>query len=74
MEQRFTMVTLGVTDLQKSTAFFERLGWQTSVKEAEGVSFFQCGTVAIGLFQRAELAKDANVPLGEAGFGGFAIA
>ncbi len=74
MEQRITLITLGVRDLEKSTAFFERLGWRRSLREAVGVTFFQCGCIAVSLFPRPELAKDAGVsPHGE-GFGGFAIA
>jgi uncharacterized protein len=74
MEQRITLITLGVRDLEKSTAFFERLGWRRSVRQAEGVTFFQCGCAAVCLFPRSELAKDAGIsPEGE-GFGGFAIA
>jgi hypothetical protein len=79
MEQRITLITLGVDDLERSTAFFERLGWRRSVKQAEGVAFFQCGAVALGLFPKASLAKDAGVPPPSgsrvgAGFEGFAIA
>lgn len=74
MEQRYTMVTLGVRDLAASTAFFERLGWQRSVRAAEGARFFQCGGVALGLFPRAELAKDAAVADDGQGFPGFALA
>ncbi|MHA1569687.1 MAG: VOC family protein, partial [Alphaproteobacteria bacterium] len=33
MEQRITIVTLGVKDLEKSTAFFQKLGWRRSVRE-----------------------------------------
>ena len=74
MEQRITVITLGVDDLERSTAFFERLGWRRSVRQAQGVSFFQCGSVALSLFPRSELAKDAGIsPKGE-GFDGFAIA
>jgi catechol 2,3-dioxygenase-like lactoylglutathione lyase family enzyme len=74
MEQRISLVTLGVNDLEKSTIFFERLGWRRSVKRAQGVSFFQCGGVAISLYPRSELAADACVsPEGE-GFGGFTLA
>ena len=74
MEQRFTILTIGVTDLQRSTEFFEKLGWQRSVKDAQGISFFQCGSVAISLYPRSELAKDANVQLDNKGSGDFAIA
>jgi catechol 2,3-dioxygenase-like lactoylglutathione lyase family enzyme len=74
MEQRITLVTLGVDDLAKSTAFFERLGWRRSVKQAEGAAFFQCGGVAFGLFARDALAKDAGIALPSATTGGFSIA
>ena len=74
MEQRFTLITLGVSDLARSTAFFERLGWRRSFKKAEGVSFFQCGCVALSLFPRSELAADAGISAEGSGFGGFAIA
>ena len=74
MDQRITLITLGVRDLRESTAFFERLGWRRSVSQADGISFFQCGCIAVSLFPRSALAEDAGVsPHGE-GFGGFAIA
>ena len=73
MEQRITIITLGVDDLERSTAFFERLGWRRSVRQAEGVSFFQCGGVAVSLFPRSDLSKDVGIsPKGE-GSGSFAI-
>lgn len=74
MEQRITMVTLGVDDLARSTAFFERLGWRRSVAAAEGVSFFQCGAIAIGLFPATALAEDAGVAPGDAPSTRFALA
>src|SRR4051812_44463592 len=73
MEQRFTILTLGTRDLAASVSFFERLGWRRAGPQ-EGVAFFQCGGVALALFPRDELAKDAGVkPEGE-GFPGFSIA
>jgi catechol 2,3-dioxygenase-like lactoylglutathione lyase family enzyme len=74
VEQRITLITLGVHDLEKSVAFFERLGWRRSVKHAKGVAFFHCGGIALSLFPRSELAKDANVPPEGGGFNGFTIA
>lgn len=44
------------------------------MKETTGVSFFQCGSVAIGLFPIADLARDAGISSDRSGFGGFAIA
>jgi len=74
MEQRFTLVTLGVHDLAASTRFFERLGWRRSVREAQGVAFYQCGGAALGLYPRADLARDAGVSPEGQGFAGMAIA
>lgn len=73
MEQRFTLITLGTRDLAASTSFFERLGWRKSGAH-EGVAFFQCGGVALSLYPRTELAKDAGVPPEGHGFPGFTIA
>jgi len=74
MEQRISLVTLGVQDLARSTAFFENLGWKRSVNDAPGVSFFQIGSIAFGLYPMDELAKDATVPSARSGFGGFSLA
>lgn len=74
MEQRLTLITLGVRDLARSTAFFEGLGWQRSVRAAEGVSFFQCGGIVLSLFPREDLAADAGVPVERTGFPGIALA
>lgn len=75
MEQRISIVTLGVSDLAKSQAFFERLGWRRSVKGVGGIAFFQTGGIALALYPRSELAKDAGVaPAGDGGFCGIALA
>jgi uncharacterized protein len=74
MEQRISIVTLGVADLERSRAFYERLGWRRSMKQAEGVVFFQAGGMALALYPRTELAKDANVALERHGFAGIAMA
>ena len=74
MEQRITLLTLGVRDLARSVMFFERLGWRRSVRQAEGVAFFQCGGIAVSLYPWAELAGDAGVSADGGGFGGVTIA
>lgn len=74
MEQRLSLVTLGVTDLARSRAFYERLGWRRSVREAEGVAFFQMGGIALSLYPRDALAGDAGVSPDGSGFAGFALA
>lgn len=74
MEQRVSLITLGVADLARSTAFYERLGWKRSMKKAAGVAFFQTGGMALALWPRAELAKDADIAAAGGGFAGFALA
>jgi len=61
MEQRISLITLGVADLNRSREFYERLGWRRSMAKAEGVVFFQAGGIALALFPRNELAKDARL-------------
>lgn len=62
MEQRISLITLGVADLARSTAFFEALGWQRSVKEAPGISFFQTGGMALALYPREHFFRDIDLP------------
>jgi uncharacterized protein len=52
MEQRISIITLGVADLERSRGFYERLGWRRSMSGAEGIVFFQAGGMALALFPR----------------------
>lgn len=74
MEQRLSLVTLGVADLARSRAFYEGLGWKRSARQAEGVAFFQMGGAVLSLFGREDLAEDAGLPAEGSGFGGVALA
>ena len=74
MEQRLSLVTLGVRDLERSIRFFEDLGWTRSMKDAPGVAFFQCGGIAFGLFPLEELAKDAGVTAATGGSNAMSLA
>jgi catechol 2,3-dioxygenase-like lactoylglutathione lyase family enzyme len=74
MEQRVSLITLGVADLARSREFYERLGWRRSMLKAEGVAFFQAGGMALALYPRADLAKDAKIPSDGRGFSGIALA
>ncbi len=73
MEQRLSLVTLGIADLDRSRRFYEALGWQRSNKEAE-VVFFQAGGMILGLWSRDSLAEDARVPVAGEGFRAIALA
>jgi len=74
MEQRVSIITLGVADLHRSREFYERLGWRRSMTQAEGVVFFQAGGMALALYPRQELAKDANIAGEGQGFSGMSLA
>jgi uncharacterized protein len=74
MEQRLSIVTLGVSDLKRSREFYEHLGWRRSMVKAEGVVFFQTGGMALALFPRNELAKDATIAADGQGFSGMSLA
>ena len=73
MEQRLSLVTLGVADLGRARQFYERLGWRG--QEVEETVFFQAGTIGIVLWGRDKLAADSGVEDTTAdGFGGMALA
>jgi uncharacterized protein len=74
MEQRVSLITLGVADLKRSSEFYERLGWRRSMTKAEGVVFFQAGGMALALYPRNELAKDAKTAPEGYGFSGISLA
>lgn len=72
MEQRLSMVTLGVADLERSLRFYEALGWKRGNRHPE-VVFFQLNGIVLGLWSRAALAADTMVDDG-VGFGGIVLA
>jgi hypothetical protein len=73
VEQRISLITLGVADVGRARAFYERLGWHG--QEVEETVFFQAGGVVVVLWGRDKLAEDSGVDdKGPGAFGGFAIA
>jgi len=72
VEQRLSLVTLGVADLDAARRFYEALGW-SSTGRGEGVVFFQSGGMVVGLWSRAALAEDSGVEDG-GGWGGITLA
>jgi catechol 2,3-dioxygenase-like lactoylglutathione lyase family enzyme len=73
MEQRLSLVTLGVADLDRSRRFYEALGWQRHGAHAE-VVFFQAGGMVLALWSRESLAADARLSPAGSGFRGMALA
>lgn len=74
MDQRLSLVTLGVRDLGVSRAFYKRLGWTESSAGNDEVAFFQCGGLVFALWGRDALADDARVAAGEASFANISLA
>ena len=74
MDQRISIVTLGVADLSRSTAFYEALGWQGH--EMQETVFIQAGGMAVVLWAREKVAADVGLAhdAGTDGFGGIALA
>jgi catechol 2,3-dioxygenase-like lactoylglutathione lyase family enzyme len=73
MEQRLSLVTLGVSDLARARAFYEALGWSTGAEAGDDVVFFQAGCMIVALWGRGQLAEDSGVVDGQ-GWGGVTLA
>jgi uncharacterized protein len=73
VEQRVSLVTLGVADLGRARAFYEALGWTTGAQPAEDVVFFQAGGMIVALWGREQLAHDSVVE-DSGGWGGVTLA
>ena len=73
MEQRLSLVTLGVANLARARAFYEGLGWETRAEPEDDVVFFQTGGMIVGLWSRDRLAEDSGVADG-GGWGGVTLA
>jgi catechol 2,3-dioxygenase-like lactoylglutathione lyase family enzyme len=73
MEQRVSVVTLGVGDLGRARAFYEALGWTTGAGPDDDVVFFQAGGLVVSLWSRESLAEDSAVEDG-GGWGGITLA
>jgi len=73
MRQKLNLITLGVNDMERSTAFFEGLGWKKSPASVDGLSLFPLGGMVLALHPRNELAKDATVSDEVCGFSGITL-
>jgi uncharacterized protein len=72
MENRVSLVTLGVADLARARAFYEALGWRGESPDGD-VVFFQAGSMILALWGRAALAADSTVE-DAGGWGGVTLA
>jgi uncharacterized protein len=73
VDQRLSLITLGVTDLARARAFYEGLGWQTRAEPDDDAVFFQAGCMIVALWPRDLLAEDTVVE-DNGGWGGITLA
>jgi uncharacterized protein len=73
MDQRLSLITLGVSDLPRARAFYEGLGWTTRAAPGDDVAFFQAGGMVVALWGREQLAEDSGVE-DNGGWGGITLA
>jgi catechol 2,3-dioxygenase-like lactoylglutathione lyase family enzyme len=72
VDQRLTLITLGVADHSVARHFYERLGWRVAL-EVEETVFFQAGGLVVSLWSREKLAQDSGLT-DAGGWGGVALA
>jgi catechol 2,3-dioxygenase-like lactoylglutathione lyase family enzyme len=76
MEQRLSLITLGVRDVSRARAFYEALGWHLDGgvdDESDQVAFFQAAGIILALWDRGKLERDSGVVDG-GGWGGVTLA
>ena len=72
-EQRVTLITLGVRDLDRARAFYHALGWSPA-REQERIAFYQMHGSALALFSLENLADDMDQPVAELRTGAMTLA
>ncbi len=75
MKPRISLITLGVADLPRSRAFYERLGFAARQESTEDIAFMDTANgLVLALFPREKLAEDAHADSTGSGFPGFTLA
>jgi uncharacterized protein len=72
MDQRISLLTLGVRDIERARAFYEAMGWTGTTPDGD-VWFFQAGGMVVALWGRDKLAADSGV-VDSGGWGGVTLA
>ena len=73
MEQRISLVTLGVSDYARAKDFYEALGWSVAL-DIEETAFFQANGSVLVLWARDKLADDSAIADDGARWGGIVLA
>lgn len=75
MEQRLTLITIGVNNLEEMHSFYrDKFGWKALDNSNESIIFFQLNGIQLALFGKEQLADDANIDFKGSGFKGFTLA
>ena len=75
MQQRLTIVGLGVSDLTASNEFYEKqFGWTKLPSSNENITFMQLNGILLSLYPKDKLAEDAGVLPEGTGFNSFSLA
>ncbi len=75
MEQRLTIITLGVKSLATSIDFYEnKFGWTRSEMSNDNIAFYQLNGMLLSLYPKEALAEDATIRSAGEGFPGFSLA
>lgn len=72
MEQRVSLITLGVSNIDASAAFYTSLGW-ARVKSPDGVVAFDLIGQTLGLYPIEGMAKDIGLPVDALGHGAMTL-
>jgi uncharacterized protein len=73
VDQRLSLITLGVRDLARARRFYEELGWESGAAPADDVVFFQANCMIVALWGRGQLEEDTAVK-DTGGWGGITLA
>lgn len=74
MPLRLSLITLGVADIARATAFYGALGLSPGASSNEAVTFFDMNGIILALYGRAALAEDARIDAAGSGFSGVTLA
>lgn len=74
MEQRLSIITLGVSDLVRAKQFYDALGWRAAEKDNANIVAYNLAAMSLVLYPKDKLAKDAGVAMNESGYSAFTLA
>ena len=73
MRQKINLITLGVSNFQRSLDFYEKLGWKKSDKSMDELALFPLGGITLALYPLKDLADDATLKYQESSFAGLTL-